>query len=296
VRWHDPELLGTLFGIFFSIVVCVTIWAGSRQPRGLRARVGARLADTEELSNQIHRHFGLRMANGIGRHAGALPGGRAVHLDVTQPSEGPARAVLRVATGSVPAITIVQESEETARAKRAGTRTEIEIGAAWFDRRYFLETSYPSAGEALAQGTERARVVRKFNDGFKDLVDDAFLTYGVDKLELADGELRAHFPLTKELADYANLLPLLERAARFFDRVSVRVRVLDGERHALRGAGGEARCSYCHEHVTGDEPDLVACERCRTVLHGACWSEHGRCPVLGCGGAVPERARASRTE
>jgi hypothetical protein len=288
VRWHDPEFLGVLSGLVFgAVVIALVAWASRRPGVGaFSVRVGQRVLDVEEIAREVHRLFGLQRDSMIGdRYSGALAGGRGVHLDLTKPSDGPTRAVLRVATGPVPAITIVAETDETLRAKREGTRTEIEIGAPWFDRRYFLETANPR--EAAT------RALRPFQEGFKDLVDDAFLTYGVDKLELVDGELRAHLPLTKELPDYASLLPLLERAARFFDRVNVRVHVLGGERHALRGAGGDARCSYCHEHVTGDEPDLVACERCHTVLHGACWTEHGRCPVLGCSGAVPERARSS---
>ena len=69
------------------------------------------------------------------------------------------------------------------------------------------------------------------------------------------------------------------------------VQVLGGERRALRGKGGKARCGYCHDDVTGAEPDLVACDRCSTVLHEGCWTELGRCPVMGCAGRSPERRR-----
>jgi len=90
------------------------------------------------------------------------------------------------------------------------------------------------------------------------------------------------------------LLSTLADIARAFDPIGIRVKVLgDRELRALRGAGGEARCSYCHDNVTGVEPDLVACTACSTVLHDACWKDLGRCPVLGCTGSVPERARTA---
>jgi len=71
------------------------------------------------------------------------------------------------------------------------------------------------------------------------------------------------------------------------------VRILGGREALVAHAHGATRCSYCHEVVTGSEPDLIACGKCSTVLHEGCWGELGRCPVMGCGGAVPERARTS---
>ncbi|MEZ0229225.1 MAG: RING finger protein [Planctomycetota bacterium] len=72
------------------------------------------------------------------------------------------------------------------------------------------------------------------------------------------------------------------------------MKVLGGERLALAGSEGKARCAYCHEDVTGAEPDLVACEHCHTVLHADCYDELGRCPILGCTGTKPERAPKGR--
>jgi hypothetical protein len=125
-------------------------------------------------------------------------------------------------------------------------------------------------------------------------IDGAF-ALGVEQLLIWDGELRADVPLGKlEPAQYPELLSLLERIVGCFDPIAIRVKVLgDRELRALKGAHGEARCSYCHDHVTGDESDLVACASCNTVLHDACWQELGRCPVLGCSGSVPERGRVA---
>lgn len=73
---------------------------------------------------------------------------------------------------------------------------------------------------------------------------------------------------------------------------SVRVRVLDAEHPVACGPEGELRCAYRRDGITGDADDLVACRRCRTALHGACWDEHGGCPMLGCEGDQAERPRA----
>ncbi|MBI3724340.1 hypothetical protein HY251_10370, partial [bacterium] len=74
------------------------------------------------------------------------------------------------------------------------------------------------------------------------------------------------------------------------DRVSLAVHVLGGERRAFQSHAGSPRCAYCHEDVIGNEPDLIACSSCATVLHESCWSDNGRCTVLGCAGKTPERA------
>ena len=130
--------------------------------------------------------------------------------------------------------------------------------------------------------------------GLKSAIDGA-LALGVDHLLAWNGELRADVPLEKlEPAQYPELLSLLERIVGSFDPIAIRVKVLgDRELRALKGAHGEPRCSYCHDHVTGAEPDLVACASCNTVLHDACWHDLGRCPVLGCSGSVPERGRVA---
>jgi len=93
-------------------------------------------------------------------------------------------------------------------------------------------------------------------------------------------------------SDYRRLLELMAKAARSVDRVALDVNVLGGERQALSHAG-KPRCAYCHEDVTGEETDLVACSSCSTVLHEACWADNGHCPLLGCTGKTPERARTS---
>lgn len=50
------------------------------------------------------------------------------------------------------------------------------------------------------------------------------------------------------------------------------------------------RCPYCHGELDGLEKE-VACGLCGTPHHGACWNEHGRCVVLGCGSVRAARSR-----
>src|SRR5205823_6234227 len=78
-------------------------------------------------------------------------------------------------------------------------------------------------------------------------------------------------------------LDVLDRIAASVEPVLVRVRLFAGERRALRGFGGNPRCVFSHDAITGDEPDLDACEQCHTVFHDACWVDLGWCPILECG-------------
>jgi hypothetical protein len=119
-----------------------------------------------------------------------------------------------------------------------------------------------------------------------------FAEFRASTLAIGDGRLSVVVARSLPLDQYGPLVYLLEEIAELAapEPVAVPVGVLGGERQALK-SGGKLRCSYCHDAITGDEPDLVACRRCGTVLHEGCWREHGRCPVLGCDGRQPERGR-----
>lgn len=43
---------------------------------------------------------------------------------------------------------------------------------------------------------------------------------------------------------------------------------------------GKARCAVCH----GNDGDLSVCPVCFTTIHNECYTELGRCPILGCAG------------
>lgn len=81
---------------------------------------------------------------------------------------------------------------------------------------------------------------------------------------------------------------------------------LSGVADAVLGPGGVrvhgedaqgARCGFCHADLASEEElAAVACEECSTVVHQLCWTEHGRCPVLGGKGHSPVAARLKKRE
>ena len=161
-----------------------------------------------------------------------------------------------------------------------GLTGDVHVGDEGFDKRFWIKTPNES------------RTKRAMNQGLKAVVERLFNVYLVERLRIENGWLQvvAQSGSVDPYA-YAALLAWLDNAAATFDRVPIAVKVLGGERRALKDASGGTRCAYCHGGITGGEPDLVACERCRTVLHDECWRELGHCPLLGCTGKSPERAR-----
>ena len=142
---------------------------------------------------------------------------------------------------------------------------------------------------------DEARVARAFehDPGLKEALEQLFRVHEIEHVLIWDGKVTATARLARVApGEYATIVKLLDRVAASFEPVKLKVRVLGGERRAHGGMSGEARCAFCHEHVTGEEEDLVACALCGTVLHDACWGEIGRCPVLGCTGVKPERGAA----
>jgi hypothetical protein len=133
-------------------------------------------------------------------------------------------------------------------------------------------------GEILGAGAKLERAI-----------DDLVRQRLFESLSLGDGELRLALRASPVAArDMGTLLRVLAEAAPSFERV--RLEVHGFERRAFARAG-VPRCAYCHVDVSGTERDLVACERCSTVLHEACWEELGHCPVLGCTGREHARER-----
>ncbi|MBI3723278.1 hypothetical protein HY251_04880 [bacterium] len=209
---------------------------------------------------------------------GSLPSGRGAHvrfllegkLEITR---------LRVAADDAPRLTITEETILTPLAKWLGIVREIEVGDKRFDDRFLLES-------------RSERIEKVLRPEVRSLITRAFDEFKLRKLELDNGSLAADLTrMSLDPHEYGDLLALLDEIALAFDRTKIRIHALGTDRFALSGIGGKTRCAYCHEHVTGEEPELVACDRCHTVFHEECWAELGHCGVIGCTGGKPERGR-----
>jgi len=215
--------------------------------------------------------------------SGALASGRRAKIDFFVESAGSSTwdAVrLEVKADETPHLVITQENLFTRIGKALGWTQEIEIGDEDFDRRFLLKTDTPLKASRLLKDLEVRRAIWwLFDHGARDLTVDS------GKIVITSHALSFDPP------DYGPMLDLLDLIARRLDRKKLSVRVLGGERRALVDDSGRTRCPYCRVLLSGIEDDLVACEKCSTVLHGECWEEHGGCPLLGCGGERPERAR-----
>ncbi|HZU99577.1 MAG TPA: hypothetical protein VFF73_22900 [Planctomycetota bacterium] len=204
---------------------------------------------------------------------GTLPSGRRANVDFTVDL----RARFAVAADRIVSLYV---SRRPCKVWLGLAREEVSSGDPDFDARYVVAAVFaPSAQRALSHG-------------LKGAIETVFAYPGVESLEVSDGWLTATFPASSvEPESYPRFLEVLERAAVAFDRVPILVHGLGIEVSALAGPGGTARCAYCHDGLSGEDPDLVACDRCHTVLHAGCWEELSHCPVLGCVGREPRRAR-----
>ncbi len=243
-----------------------------RAPSRPHARFLESLAERLELENRAGDRLEGRLD----------PDDREASVDFLDSGKGVV-ATFAVEVRAAPRMRFTLENARTRLAKALGSVREIEVGDRVFDDTFLIEVKEERvARHHLARG-----------HALRDKILEVFSTYEVESLEVKKKHLEARIPVTalRKKRDYARLLQLLAATARAFDRVGIKVKVLGGERLALAGAHGNARCAYCHADLSGDEPDLVACEECGTVLHDGCWSELGRCPLLGCSGSAPERAR-----
>jgi hypothetical protein len=105
-------------------------------------------------------------------------------------------------------------------------------------------------------------------------------THDVDLVEVRRGELVATLrlwhvtpaKLERALERLVSIARVLERPAAAGDPIAPPVMVpRDGE---------ATRCPFCRDPL--GERAIVACRRCRTRLHDACWRELGRCTATGC--------------
>jgi Prokaryotic RING finger family 1 len=240
-------------------------------------RLRARKEPLDPLVAETRRFTGFRYARG--RLEGALVSGRPAAVRFLPHGEDVAWVELSVAVRGAPELTVTEGNALTKLGQQLGWAPGI--GDRRFDARFVVKTS------------EDLPVRKALEAGLKRTVERVF-RYGAEELSFEGSSVTATVRTSRIHPDeYLEMLRLLEQAASLFDRVLLNVRVLGGVRAALVDEKGTLRCAYCHAGLTGDEDALVACERCRTVLHEGCWKENGHCPVLGCSGREPERARVA---
>jgi hypothetical protein len=156
------------------------------------------------------------------------------------------------------------------------------------------EASAIAADDLARARKDFARDQRSLVSGLRALFDDL----GAEALEAKHGLLSVELPLPAPMPKanverwLISVLEELVHVAHAYERHPIVVRVLGSERFAWTGGEGHRpRCPYCHTEVSGQEADLVACSSCGTVHHEGCFTEHGRCTVLGCDSSKAERGR-----
>lgn len=151
-----------------------------------------------------------------------------------------------------------------------------------------------AANDLARAAKDFARERQEMTSALRALFDH----HGARSLEANDGRLLLDCGPISNLAAPSQVRRLmaclddLVRIANAYERSPIAVRVLGSQRLAWTGGEGHRpRCPYCHGEVSGEEPDLVACSSCGTVHHEGCFTEHGRCTVLGCESDRADRGR-----
>jgi hypothetical protein len=275
----------SVLAIFAVIIAVAVAMSGHR----LGGRTFRSLAD---LSREVSTIVGLPAEREAGSwyrrldelsFAGPLRGGRRAKVDFFSETVGSSTTTyvrFFVEVGGAPSLSIRPEWFSHKLGKLIGVIREVEIGVPEFDDRYLLE-------DAKAEPTKKL-----LSQEMRSFIDDAFARAQPRAVRFTPTGIVVEAAASSLDPDmYPAVLTTLLRCASLIDAKRVRVRVLGGTRRLVVGPRGAPRCAYCRADVTGEEPDLVACERCTTVVHAACWDEHGRCPIYGCEGRSAERGR-----
>lgn len=281
-------LIVLVFMVVAGVLLAGVVWASTGHRLG-----GRRFESLAELSGAVSEIVGLPAEREAGAwfrsldelsFAGSLRGGRRAKVDFFTESVGSSTVTyvrFFVEVVGAPRLAIQQESLAHKLGKLVGLVREVEIGVPGFDGRYLLEAEEARPAKLL------------LSEQMRGLIDDAFERAKPRAVRFQPTGIVVEASASSLDPDmYPAVLSTLLRCASLIDAKRVRVRVLGGTRRLVVGPRGAPRCAYCRADVTGEEPDLVACERCTTVVHAACWDEHGRCPIYGCEGRTPERAGA----
>lgn len=276
-----------LFVVVVGLLLGALIWASTGHRLG-----GRKFESLADLSAAVSTIVGLPAEREAGAwyrsldelsFAGRLRGGRRAKVDFFTESVGSSTVTfvrLFVEVHGAPKLSIRPEWFTHRLGKLMGLVREVEIGVPAFDERYLLEADQ-------AEPTKRL-----LSEAMRGFIDDAFERAKPRAVRFQpDGIVVEASASSLDPDMYPAVLSTLLRCASLLDAKRVRVRVLGGTRRLVVGPRGAPRCAYCRADVTGEEPDLVACERCTTAVHAACWDEHGRCPIYGCEGRSAERGR-----
>ncbi len=268
-------------------LISAAVWAVSGHHLG-----GRKFKSLADLSAEVSTIVGLPAEREAGSwyrrldelsFAGPLRGGRRAKVDFFSESVGSSTITFVrffVEVVGAPALSIRREWFTHKLGKLIGLVREVEIGVPEFDDRYLLEGARAEPTRTL------------LSQEMRGLIDDAFERARPRAVRFQPTGIVVEAAASSLDPDmYPAVLTTLLRCASLIDAKRVRVRVLGGTRRLVVGPRGAPRCAYCRADVTGEEPDLVACERCTTVVHAACWDEHGRCPIYGCEGRSAERGR-----
>lgn len=285
-----PILVGLTGGSFLLAAILLSMRSGLRLGR-------RRFASVQHLTSYLGHVTGFHGepwpdAPTEGRGAldwvklgGLLPSARPATIHFFTETVGELSDVstscvrLLVTADESPRLRVTQETVFTKIGKALGTTTEMEIGDAAFDARFLLETTTPRRASELLKGESRRAIARIFDLGARDLT-------------IRDRKVAVTaFAYRVEPEDYMKIFEELDRIAQTFDRKKIRVRTIGSDRYAVVDPSGKTRCPFCRSNITGEEDELVVCETCHTIVHQACWKEHGGCPILGCEGRSTERAR-----
>jgi hypothetical protein len=259
-----PSVIVFMLVIVFFVQRFVRV--GGKTYKTLAVFMEAFSEETGFRPEAVHATYMARLRDA--RFTGEARGRR---VEVVFWGEKNPQAFLHVAAERAPQFSVSLEGLTAQLSKAIGLKKDIDTGDQAFDERYVVESNEPGrAREALA------------SPALREAIASVFAHFEPLKLESMKGQLSVSFAADKFRAgDVTRLAARLAEVAELLDPVHV---------HASAATFDHARCGYCHEDLTHEAMDLVACEVCQTVMHKGCHAELGRCAVAGCAGKAPVKA------